>query len=519
MKVRGAVRGRIKLCLVFALVLCLAGCAAQQEGETLQTLRMPSGPHTSALTDTEKNILLETGQVDKNVPEHAIEDVAREYRNYLRKGRPTVCAFSQQSEKYLAYARSVFRSRGMPEELANLAIVESGYRPEAKSAAGAAGAWQFMPATGRNYGLAQDWWQDERLDPWHATEAAADYLQKLYNDFGDWPTAIAAYNAGEGKIARAKDGTGGKDFFEVNKRNHLLDDKARLKEETQNYVPRFLAVTKIMRKLPELGFDAIDPEHARPVLRYTAEPGTDLKALSMACNLAWADFTKYNPHHKRTITCTDKKTFVYVPASVEKEAARYLCNNDKVTFAGWQPTRIATSRDSLEQISKRANVSLAALKAANPGVSRLRAGETLILPPGVNMLAAAISPKKSASAQIRNLPASAGGRSHQIKSGETLYSVAQKYGVAMASLKAANGITDPSRIKVGQKLVIPAKAVAEGGSSGKIGKRTASYTVRPKDNLWQIARKHNVSVEDLKRWNGITEKALVPGTTLVVAQD
>ena len=103
-----------------------------------------------------------------------------------------------------------------------------------------------MPYTGQKYGLNQDWWTDERLDPFKSTEAAADYLQKLYGDFGDWPTAIAAYNAGEGKIGRAKQGTGGRDFFEIKSRNHMLDDKAQLRDETKQYVPRYLAVTKIM---------------------------------------------------------------------------------------------------------------------------------------------------------------------------------------------------------------------------------------------------------------------------------
>lgn len=140
------------------------------------------------LSTAELAALKSTGQIDKNVPEAAMPDVARQYKYFLRQGRPTMNVFSKRAERYLAYARKVFRSRGMPEELAYLAIVESGYRPDAKSPAGAAGAWQFMPSTGRNYGLNQDWWTDERLDPYQATEAAADYLQKLYGDFGDWPT-------------------------------------------------------------------------------------------------------------------------------------------------------------------------------------------------------------------------------------------------------------------------------------------------------------------------------------------
>ena len=120
---------------------------------------------------------------------------------------------------------------------------------------------------------------DERLDPYRATEAAADYLQKLYGDFRDWPTAIAAYNAGEGKMRRAMEGTGTRNFYGVCQRNEMLDEKAQLRDETKQYVPRFIAITKIMRNLPQLGFEPIRPESAPLVLRFTARPGTDLMGL------------------------------------------------------------------------------------------------------------------------------------------------------------------------------------------------------------------------------------------------
>ncbi|MBD5608019.1 MAG: lytic transglycosylase domain-containing protein, partial [Desulfovibrio sp.] len=269
------------VCLCFC-VLFLNGCAGKQEQSV--DVVMPEG--TSApvsqenLTSNEIVALESTDQIDKNLPRAAKADIAREYKKYLRKGRNNMCVISKQSEQYIAYARQVFKKKGMPEELANLALVESGYKPTVVSRAGAAGAWQFMPETGRNYGLTQDIWQDDRLDPYKSTEAAAEYLQKLYNDFGDWPTAIAAYNAGEGKLLRAKAQAGAKDFFEVTEKNHTLDEKTQLKEETKNYVPRFIAVSKIMRNLEDLGFEPINPEKAEPIARLYANPGTDLKDLS-----------------------------------------------------------------------------------------------------------------------------------------------------------------------------------------------------------------------------------------------
>ena len=300
-------RGRARLGVLCILAFCLllaGGCGSKQKkGQPLSmpSLIIPGDEGGEPLTPTELAAFQNTARIDRDIHKASMPDVVLQYKHFLRKGRGTMSVFSRNAEPYLGYARKVFRSRGMPEELAYLALVESGYRPDAESRVGALGAWQFMPYTGMKYGLTQDWWLDERLDPYRATEAAADYLQKLYGDFRDWPTAIAAYNAGEGKMSRAKEGTGARNFYEVVERNHKLDEKARLRPETVQYVPRFLAMSKIMRNLPQLGFTPVDQDKPAPVRRLTARPGTDLIALSRACGLSWESFQNYNLHHKRTI--------------------------------------------------------------------------------------------------------------------------------------------------------------------------------------------------------------------------
>ena len=328
------------LCAVLATLL-LSACSSRQGGgqSDMPALLIPENEDSEPLTSTEVAALKSTGQIDRNVPASAMPAVTAQYKHFLHKGRRTMEIFSQRSGNYLGYARRVFRSRGMPEELAYLAIVESGYRADAKSRAGAAGAWQFMPYTGMKYGLTQDWWMDERLDPYKATEAAADYLQKLYGDFRDWPTAIAAYNAGEGKMRRAKEGTGARNFYEVCERNARLDDKAQLRPETMQYVPRFVAISKIMRNLPQLGFTPVDQDKPAPVRRLTARPGTDLIALSRACGLSWESFQGYNLHHKRTISSTERSTFVYVPVQNEAQAQAFLRSSSASAFANWRPTK------------------------------------------------------------------------------------------------------------------------------------------------------------------------------------
>lgn len=532
-------------------MFCLAlagGCATRQSGGpqvNTPALIVPEDDSASPLTNTEMAALKSTGQIDKNLPADAMPDVARQYKYFLRKGRNTMSVFSKRAEQYLAYSRKVFRSRGMPEELAYLAIVESGYKADAKSPAGAAGAWQFMPYTGMKYGLNQDWWMDERLDPYKATEAAADYLQKLYGDFRDWPTAIAAYNAGEGKMSRAKQGTGGRNFFEVKARNHVLDDKAQLREETKQYVPRFLAVAKIMRNLPQLGFEPIHPDSAPGVLRFTARPGTDLMAFSRACGLSWEEFSAYNQHHKRPVSSTERACFVYVPARSERQAAAFLRSPQANAYADWRPAKVATSADSWDKISRRSNVPVARLKAANPGNDKLYAGETVLVPRAVSMSATAVAaldarnagrgnsrqprnarlnPGEARTAPQREAAVAASG-SHKLQPDETLYAVARKYKVSLKELQECNQIDNPDKVRAGCLLRIPGRAVASaepaaGSSSGRVGEakaaRKTTYTVQNKDSLWNIARKHNVSVDDLKRWNKVDEKSLRAGTTLVV---
>ncbi|MDR2573407.1 MAG: transglycosylase SLT domain-containing protein [Desulfovibrio sp.] len=448
--------------LVLLSLVCLllaGGCATTRHSDGYQSaFVLPDGDDGEPLTPVERAVLQTPGKIDAGAPAEVMPEVARQYKYFLRRGRNVMAAFSKRAEAYLSFARQIFRSRGMPEELAYLAIVESGYRVDARSPVGAAGAWQFMPATGRQYGLTLDWWLDERLDPYESTEAAAAYLRKLHGYFGDWPTAIAAYNAGEGKIVRALEGTGGRNFFEVVNRNHILDDKARLKEETQKYVPRFIAVAKIMNNLPALGFEPIYPDRTSVMLRYTARPGTDLAGLAGACRLSREDLAAYNRHHKRPVTSTRQESFVYLPATHDRQASAFL--RSARSYDGWQAANVQSSADTWEKISRRANVPVETLKALNPDKVRLQAGQTILVPRHADMSAAAVA-----------------------------------------------ALDKGDKPRAGKKT----------GDMAAKADRTM-YTVRDNDSLWAIARKYSVSVDDLKRWNNVDEKTLKAGARLVVMQ-
>ena len=494
----------LRLC-VLAVACCLmlaGGCASRQSGDSGGrgvSFSVPDDDPTP-LSGKELTALQSTGQVDKSVPPEAMDDVTRQYKYYLHKGRNSVCVFSKRAEGYLNYSRQVFRSRGIPEELAYLAIVESGYRVDARSPVGAAGAWQFMPGTGERFGLTQDWWTDERLDPYESVEAAADYLQKLHEYFGDWPTAVAAYNAGEGKISRAKEGTGGKNFYEIKARNHMLDDKAQLREETKQYVPRFLAITKIMRNLPDLGFEPIRPENAPGVQRLTARPGTDLNGMAEACGMSWGEFAAYNRHHKHRITDTGRTTFVYVPAQKERQAQAFLRSSRCTAYAGWGAMRVTSNADSWEKISRRCGVPVAQLRALNPGESRLSAGQTVLAPRSVDMSAkavAALDGKAQSKAE--------GGK----KSTSTGKAVPQ------ASAQSSPQASGQRPVQAPVQAPVQSSAQASGQPSARAAASSGSHTLQANETLYAVAKQHNVTVKDLQDHNNIDNpNALQAGTVL-----
>ena len=521
------------------------------------------------LTDAERRALLSQGELDRGLSREDLLEVQKYFKFYVHGNRRTIELNLLRSRPYLAYARKVFREKGMPEELACLAYVESGYNPVAVSRSKAMGMWQFMSATGRQYDLTQDWWMDERLDPYKATRAAAEYLAELYDMFHDWHLAIASYNAGPGKISRALEGTGESEFFELCRSNDMLDEKRQLKPETMQYVPRFLAMCKIMRNIDTLGFSPAEPRPEDlvkvPARELRAKPNTDLAAFAGALNMSWAEFSAYNPAFKRYITPPDRHVSVYVPYHVEARADKLL-RDGKLSGKGWATYTIVRN-DTLSKISSRTGVPVSILRQANPRCEPLQIGKKLRIPSmsgnGEYMIASASSkkassgsssssskasqgkrssgssraaavaaaPKKSsqtaapskkssrsatvAAASKKSSSTSAkssgsgksGGRSHEVRSGDTLASIAREYGVTLTAMREANTqLEDPHKLKVGQKLNVPAAP-----------KKDIMYTVRSGDTLWSISRRFNTSPGEIRSPNNLTSNTLRPGDALRVA--
>lgn len=516
-----------KTLILYAMLLVsaclLSACGGINQGVKTGIVFEPEAKNVEPpLTQEEVAALQSEGEIDRNLSSTAMADVTKQYKFYLHKGKKNIKASIKQCEKYLPYTREIFANKGMPKDLAYLAIVESGYRTKAKSPVGAAGAWQFMKRTGTAFGLDQDSWTDDRLDVYEATEAAATYLSKLFQEFRDWPTAIAAYNAGEGKMRRAMAASGGKNFFEVRDRNETLDDKLKLREETKQYVPRFLAVVKIMRNLKTLNFPTMNEEKAYQVERLVAQPGTDLKQISKSISVKWGDFCDLNSHHQSPITSASRETYVYVPKEKVAKAVHALANKPQGEYAGWK-TCTLTHGETWQKLAKRYNVPEDRLQAVNPGCS-LQTGAIVYLPGNA---ATAMVAKTS----IDHLKKGTNkDRVHTVQSRETLYAVAHKYGVSPIALMKYNQIGDPAKLHPGTKLRIPegkaeiAKSPAQGSSYGSLGSRKNTgqsgthYVVQSNDTYWKISRKFNVTVEQLKAWNRSGDQLRV-GETLRVSCD
>lgn len=518
------------ICMFFAACGTKTPSIAENENDTLVSTKDSTYEDYNLVLDDDGIDLLKPeesafnsrGELDKNLTASELREVQIYYKNYLHKSRITIERFMYRALPYLAYTREVFRSRGLPEELAFLAFIESGYNPWAVSRSNAVGMWQFMAPTGRQYGLVQDWWMDERRDPYKATHAAADYLIVLYGYFDDWLLAVAAYNAGEGKIGRALKATGAKTFFELSEKNHTMKTgKLRLKEETIQYVPRYLAMVKIMRNFEALGFK---PEAHKltggksmitvPAVEIKAKPGTDLASVAKELGMDWASFSAYNPAFRRYITPPDRETKFYVPYNIQQKA---IAASKSTTNVGWSTYKVARG-DTLSKVSKRTGVPVRVLRQSNLKSEPLRVGAYLRVPGRAGAVNSYV-----ASTDMEQIP-SGPGYTYQVRKGDTFGQIASRHNLSVKKLATANpSVRNVRSIKLGQRLFIPStltsarntNAVVKQAPSVKVKSASATasskmaqstskpafYTIKKGDTFYSISRKYATTSKELRRLN------------------
>jgi membrane-bound lytic murein transglycosylase D len=347
--------------------------------------------------------------------------------------------------------RRIFREKGLPEDLLNLAFIESAVNPWATSRAKAAGIWQFMPSTGRRYGMRSSFWLDERRDPEKSTRGAAEYLKQLYEMFGDWPLALAAYNAGEGKIQAAIKRQRTRDYWRL-----------RLPRETRYFVPAFMAMTIIAREPERYGFSP-PPEASPEVDLVSLDHPTDLKTIAEAAATTLEEIQELNPELIRWATPSNIAQYaIRIPAGRRDEfleALERIPPEERITWI----RHTIRKGDTPTSIARRYGVDLRAVLEINGLRKRktaLKPGGTLLIPP---MPARSVGVGAEAPRQVRAV-APAGmkarytvkkGRQYVVKRGDTLWDIAQDHAVSLEELRRANNLPRDATLRPGQKLQIP----------------------------------------------------------------
>ncbi|MGL1863308.1 MAG: LysM peptidoglycan-binding domain-containing protein [Pseudodesulfovibrio sp.] len=464
------------------------------------------------LTTTEQAVMNARFGLLFDLEAHDTKEVERYFNYFNHKARKTMVRWLERSQPYLPYVRRVFTQYGLPQDLVLLPFVESGYNVRAYSWAGAGGMWQFMKGTGRHYGLTADWWIDERRDPYKATDAAARHLRDLHDRFGDWYLALAAYNAGTGKISRALKLSGSDDFFELTEKNRKLSRRVRLKTETKHYVPKFIAISKIFQNLDTLGFKPVSWDMEVEIVRVKVPGGSDLLALAKSGGMTWDEFHKYNPAYRRQVSPPHMDTTAYLPVAKADTMMAYLADPGSRPYAGYTRHRVR-SGDSWWRISRRYHVPVSVLKKVNNTRSNnLRPGQYVMVPGNAasRTVTAASSKSSRSSSKTRAIAAKRGN--YVVRSGDTLWSISQKFGTTVNTLKRSNGLRS-SRLKIGQKIYIPnnsgvatKQAVKD---AEKVKTQLVRYKVRRGDNLTSIARKFGVKINDLRQWNALNSKGTI----------
>jgi membrane-bound lytic murein transglycosylase D len=335
----------------------------------------------------------------------------------------------ERAGKYKEMISKNLRDQGVPQDLIYLAVAESGFQPQALNArSGAGGMWQFMP-TGA-YGLARNGWFDERFDPEKSSLAYAKYMKTLYNQFGDWYLAMAAYDWGPGNVQRAVMRTGYADFWELYRRNVLPG-------ETKNYVPGIIAAI-IMAKNPEqYGLDKVVPDAAVVSDTVTVDYATDLRLVADVTNSSLPEIVALNPSLLRMTTPRDMSFDLHIPMGTRDVFAERIKEIPEDRRASW--------------------------------------------------------------------------RFHVVRAGESLDGIAAALHVHAKDIAATNGLSAGDGVDAGDELVIPvASSVASAGPQ--------RYGVRRGDTLITVADRFGVSVEELRRWNHLSSNVVRPGSSLAVAE-
>ena len=452
---------------------------------------------------------------------HQINPRIQSHINWYTRHPRYMDRVSTRAEKYLHLIVEETERMGMPLEIALLPIVESAFQPFAYSHGRAAGLWQFIPGTGKMYGLKQNWWYDGRRDVKASTLAALEYLSSLHKRLNnDWLLALAAYNSGSGTVRKA---------IRKNKRKNKPTDfwSLDLPKETRSYVPKLIAISEIVS----------DPKKYKIKLNeikntpYLTEVDTTSQIdLAMAAELAGISLeTLYvlNPAYNRWATDPDGPHKLMVPVDKAETFQQNLAALPNDKRLSWKRHKIKRGQ-SLLSIANKYNTSVALIKDLNQiRGNMIREGKNLIVPiSSRDSSAYTLSQNQRLMARQNTKKKDKGKIHYTVKSGDSFWSISRKFKVGYRSLAQWNGLAPRDTLRPGKKLVIWVKNAAPLKSSfsphsSKVTSQRIKYKVRRGDSLARISEKFNVRISDLKRWNKklANQKYLQPGQRLTVHID
>lgn len=524
----------------FAIALVLTGCKTAMLGD-------------KSHHDSPTNLVADTATIDelpqlvelpyalapcesesKELDTHAYSDVwlrvkdqlnfeipdnrrVRAQKNWYTKHPSYMKRVTARATPYLFDIVEELEKNQLPLELALLPIVESAFDPFAYSHGRASGMWQFIPGTGKNFGLKQNWWYDGRRDVYLSTRAAVRYLKYLNKRFkGDWLHALAAYNSGEGNVSKA---------IKRNKRRGKKTDfwSLKLPKETKAYVPKLLALAEMLAErdpAEELWTPVSNLPH---FARVATESQIDLSLAAALADISMNDFYQLNPGYNQWATAPKGPHYILLPVDkvdTFNENLAKIPTNQRISFKKYT----IKSGDSLIKIAKKFGTTVQLLKDNNQiRNNSIRAGKSLLIPVASK---ARDQYHKSAQARLtarQNTKRSGRKITYYVKNGDSIWDISRKYKVGMRSLAKWNNMAPTDPIKVGQKLVIWTKQPDRIASLSSGNKKTKKiyYKVRSGDSLARIADKFKVSLASVKKWNQSAgkKKYLQPGDSLTLYVD
>ncbi len=455
-------------------------------------------------------------QLTFNIPQNKRVIVQR---NWYAKHPSYLTRVAKRAEPFLYYIVEELEKNNVPVELALLPIVESAFDPFAYSHGRASGMWQFVPGTGKRFGMKQNWWYDGRRDVIASTQGAIKYMKYLNKFFdGDWLLALAAYNSGEGRVQRAvrKNKKLGKktDFWSLD-----------LPRETRAYVPKLLALADLVKDPKQFNLNLYEIANKEVISQVDIKSQIDLAKAASLAELSLTELQRLNPGFNRWSTDPDGPHRLLLPKHKVAHFKQGLTKLNKEDRLAWQRYKIRNG-DNLGYIANKFHTSIDLIRQVNNiNGNQIRAGKHLLIPVAAKSLDSYILSQDQRIAKKQARPQQGIKLTHTVVSGDNLWDLGQHYKVSSRKIASWNGFAPRDTLKLGQKLVIWQKPSVSKitGTNSRVAQaivRNITYKVRRGDSFARIADKFNVLISDIERWNSLSRsKYLQPGQRLKLSVD